>query len=165
MNWLAVLPRLTLGVAIMGALFVLVHCTIAQSSFALALPWYCFGFAEPPPSDLTQMILIPEWYALPTYGMLRAIDFGIGPLDSKVLGVAVAVAAFVAPLVLCFHDWSRMAPRAALSLLSVPLILIGIGWQAASSSSVMNPLPVQLLTLSYFLVFLVAFPLLARRRA
>ena len=31
--------------------------------------------------------IVPEWYFLPFYAMLRAITFNIGPIDSKLGGV------------------------------------------------------------------------------
>jgi len=48
-------------------------------------------------------------------------------------------------------------------LLAVPAILIGLGWCAARTPTEPNIWAMQALTLAYFAVFLVAFPLLARR--
>ena len=31
--------------------------------------------------------IVPEWYLLPFYAILRAFDFNIGPIDSKLAGV------------------------------------------------------------------------------
>jgi quinol-cytochrome oxidoreductase complex cytochrome b subunit len=32
--------------------------------------------------------IVPEWYYLPFYAILRAITFNIGPIDSKLGGVS-----------------------------------------------------------------------------
>ena len=46
--------------------------------------------------------IVPEWYFLPFYAMLRAITFNIGPIDSKLGGVLVM---FGSILVLFFVPW------------------------------------------------------------
>lgn len=46
--------------------------------------------------------IVPEWYLLPFYAILRAIDFGLGPIDAKLLGV---IAMFGSIAVLFFLPW------------------------------------------------------------
>ncbi|MBD9449915.1 cytochrome b N-terminal domain-containing protein, partial [Rhizobium sp. RHZ01] len=46
--------------------------------------------------------IVPEWYFLPFYAMLRSITFNIGPIDSKLAGVLVM---FGAIIVLFFVPW------------------------------------------------------------
>ncbi|MEM8988165.1 MAG: cytochrome b N-terminal domain-containing protein [Pseudomonadota bacterium] len=46
--------------------------------------------------------IVPEWYFLPFYAILRAITFDIGPLEAKLLGV---MAMFGAIFVLVFIPW------------------------------------------------------------
>ncbi|MGO8484654.1 hypothetical protein AB9F39_35855, partial [Rhizobium leguminosarum] len=46
--------------------------------------------------------IVPEWYFLPFYAMLRSITFNIGPIDSKLGGVLVM---FGAIIVLFFLPW------------------------------------------------------------
>ena len=46
--------------------------------------------------------IVPEWYFLPFYAILRAITFNIGPIDSKLGGV---LAMFGAIAVLFFVPW------------------------------------------------------------
>ena len=46
--------------------------------------------------------IVPEWYFLPFYAMLRAITFNVGPIDSKLGGVLVM---FGSIIVLFFLPW------------------------------------------------------------
>jgi ubiquinol-cytochrome c reductase cytochrome b subunit len=46
--------------------------------------------------------IVPEWYFLPFYAILRAITFNIGPIDSKLGGV---LAMFGSIIVLFFLPW------------------------------------------------------------
>jgi ubiquinol-cytochrome c reductase cytochrome b subunit len=46
--------------------------------------------------------IVPEWYYLPFYAMLRAVTVNIGPIDSKLGGVLVM---FGAIIVLFFLPW------------------------------------------------------------
>ena len=56
----------------------------------------------PADSLKTPAHIVPEWYFLPFYAMLRAITFNIGPIDSKLGGV---LAMFAAIAVLFFVPW------------------------------------------------------------
>ncbi|MEJ0060927.1 MAG: hypothetical protein WDM79_15705 [Terricaulis sp.] len=115
---------------------------------------------------MTPAQIVPDWYLLPAFSVLRAISFDLGAVDSKSLGLLVLCAAFIAPLTLAFFDWPKTPMRAWASLLSIPAILVALGWAGAQSSSDPFVIPLtQILVLLYFLEFLVVFPLLARRRA
>jgi ubiquinol-cytochrome c reductase cytochrome b subunit len=46
--------------------------------------------------------IVPEWYLLPFYAILRAFDFNIGPIDSKLAGV---LAMFASIGILFFLPW------------------------------------------------------------
>jgi quinol-cytochrome oxidoreductase complex cytochrome b subunit len=46
--------------------------------------------------------IVPEWYLLPFYAILRAVTFDIGPIDAKLLGV---IAMFGSIIVLFFVPW------------------------------------------------------------
>jgi quinol-cytochrome oxidoreductase complex cytochrome b subunit len=156
--------RLALGVAIMGALLWVVYCGATQTIYALRCDWLCGPPAAPALDDplLTPPQIVPEWYTLPSYGMLRAITFGIGPLDAKWLGLIVAAAAFIAPLTLAFFNWSKTPARAFIPLIALPFVIGGLGYCAVQSGIHLNPWPLQILTAAYFAIF-AAFPLLARR--
>ncbi|MEL7481824.1 MAG: cytochrome b N-terminal domain-containing protein [Pseudomonadota bacterium] len=51
---------------------------------------------------VTPAHIVPEWYLLPFYAILRAITFDIGPIDAKLLGV---IAMFGSIAVLFFLPW------------------------------------------------------------
>jgi ubiquinol-cytochrome c reductase cytochrome b subunit len=52
--------------------------------------------------------IVPEWYLLPFYAILRAIDFNIGPIDSKLGGVLAMFASIGILFVLPWLDTSRV---------------------------------------------------------
>ena len=51
---------------------------------------------------VTPAHIVPEWYLLPFYAILRAITFNLGPIDAKLLGV---IAMFGSIAVLFFLPW------------------------------------------------------------
>ncbi len=90
----------------------------ATSKDALALVWFIafyawFVFYQPNflghPDNyieanplVTPAHIVPEWYFLPFYAILRAITFNIGPIDSKLGGV---IAMFASIAILAFLPW------------------------------------------------------------
>ncbi len=53
--------------------------------------------------------IVPEWYLLPFYAILRAFDFNIGPIDSKLGGVLAMFASIGVLFVLPWLDTSTRA--------------------------------------------------------
>jgi ubiquinol-cytochrome c reductase cytochrome b subunit len=52
--------------------------------------------------------IVPEWYLLPFYAILRAFDFNIGPIDSKLAGVLAMFASIGVLFLLPWLDTSRV---------------------------------------------------------
>ena len=52
--------------------------------------------------------IVPEWYFLPFYAILRAITFNIGPIDSKLGGVLAMFGAIAVLFVLPWLDTSKV---------------------------------------------------------
>ncbi len=52
--------------------------------------------------------IVPEWYLLPFYAILRAFDFNIGPIDSKLAGVVAMFASIGILFILPWLDTSRV---------------------------------------------------------
>jgi quinol-cytochrome oxidoreductase complex cytochrome b subunit len=52
--------------------------------------------------------IVPEWYLLPFYAILRAIDFNIGPIDSRLGGVLAMFASIAVLFILPWIDTSRV---------------------------------------------------------
>jgi ubiquinol-cytochrome c reductase cytochrome b subunit len=77
--------------------------------------------------------IVPEWYLLPFYAILRAFDFNIGPIDSKLAGVLAMFASILILFVLPWLDTSRVRsmryrPVARQFFIIFVLVCIGLGW-------------------------------------
>jgi quinol-cytochrome oxidoreductase complex cytochrome b subunit len=77
--------------------------------------------------------IVPEWYLLPFYAILRAFDFNIGPIDSKLAGVLAMFASIGVLFVLPWLDTSkvrsmRYRPIARLCFFIFVAVCIGLGW-------------------------------------
>ena len=109
--------------------------------------------------------IVPEWYYLPFYAILRAITFNIGPIDSKLGGV---LAMFGAIAVLFFVPWLDTSKvRSAVYRPWYKLFFwlfvanaIFLGWLGSRPAEGAYVIMSQLATLYYFGFFLVIMPLL-----
>src|SRR5690606_15642462 len=77
--------------------------------------------------------IVPEWYLLPFYAILRAFDFNIGPIDSKLAGVLAMFASIGILFVLPWLDTSRVRsmryrPIARQFFLVFVVVCIFLGW-------------------------------------
>jgi ubiquinol-cytochrome c reductase cytochrome b subunit len=77
--------------------------------------------------------IVPEWYLLPFYAILRAVDFNIGPIDSKLGGVIAMFASIAVLFVLPWLDTSRVRsmryrPIARQFFLIFVVVCIALGW-------------------------------------
>jgi ubiquinol-cytochrome c reductase cytochrome b subunit len=109
--------------------------------------------------------IVPEWYFLPFYAILRAITFNIGPIDSKLGGV---LAMFGAIAVLFFAPWLDTSKvRSAvyrpwygrLFWLFVANAVF-LGWLGSKPAEGWYVPAMQVSTLYYFAFFIVVMPLL-----
>ena len=109
--------------------------------------------------------IVPEWYFLPFYAILRAITFNIGPIDSKLGGV---LAMFGSIAVLFFLPWLDTSKvRSAVYrpwyklffwlFVADALILGWLGGKPAEGSYVFMA---QVATFFYFAFFLIILPVL-----
>jgi len=107
--------------------------------------------------------IVPEWYFLPFYAILRAITFNIGPIDSKLGGV---LAMFGSIAVLFFVPWLdtssvRSATYRPLYRLFFRLFVANalfLGWLGSRPAEGPYVVMSQLATLFYFAFFLVVMP-------
>ena len=125
--------------------------------------------------------IVPEWYFLPFYAILRAITFDIGPIDAKLGGVLAMFGAIAILFVLPWLDTSkvrsmRYRPLTRWFFIFFVIAALGLGWCGAK-----NPDDLvftmgtdadghavgfkflwlaQLLTAYYFAYFLVILPVL-----
>lgn len=114
-------------------------------------------------SEAISSVIAPEWYFVPFYSMLRAINFKIGFIGSTTSGVLTVIFAL---LVLFFVPWLDRSPipsayfrplyRVAFWLFIVNIILLGyLGYQTATPIAILLS---QISTAYYFLFFLVLMP-------
>ena len=121
---------------------------------------------------VTPAHIVPEWYFLPFYAMLRAITFDIGIfgvtiIDAKLGGV---IAMFGSILVLFFLPWldsskvrsARFRPIYKWFFWVLVLDCILLGYMGALPAEGINVLIAQLGTLYYFFHFLILLPLLGK---
>jgi ubiquinol-cytochrome c reductase cytochrome b/c1 subunit len=139
------------------------------SCFMLFYAWFIFympnylGDAEnyvPANPGVTPAHIVPEWYYLPFYAILRSIP-------DKLAGV---VAMFGAILILAFLPWldsaktrsSKYRPLAKQFFWIFVAVCIGLGYLGAQPPEGIYVIVGRILTVMYFAYFLVVLPLLAR---
>jgi ubiquinol-cytochrome c reductase cytochrome b/c1 subunit len=149
------------------------HATIKDlfgaSCFLLFYSWFIFympnylGDAEnyvPANPGVTPAHIVPEWYYLPFYAILRSIP-------DKLTGV---VAMFGAILILAFLPWldsaktrsSKYRPLAKQFFWIFVAVCIGLGYLGAQPPEGIYVIVGRILTVMYFAYFLIVLPLLAR---
>ena len=109
--------------------------------------------------------IVPEWYFLPFYAILRAITFNIGPIDSKLGGV---LAMFGAIAVLFFVPWLDTSkvrsavyrPWYKLFFWLFVVNSIFLGWLGSRPAEGAYVIMSQIATLYYFGFFLIVMPVL-----
>ena len=112
-----------------------------------------------PSQPAAPMRIVPEWYVLPYYAMLRAVTF------SKFGGLIAAGLALLAPIALAFSSWERMGLwRWTGFTWSVALTLLGLSWLGAQLAEGWVLPASQVFTATYFSLFLIVFHILARLR-
>jgi ubiquinol-cytochrome c reductase cytochrome b subunit len=77
--------------------------------------------------------IVPEWYLLPFYAILRAFDFNIGPIDSKTAGVFAMFLSIGVLFVLPWLDTSRVRsmryrPTARWCFVIFVVVCVTLGW-------------------------------------
>ena len=109
---------------------------------------------------VTPAHIVPEWYYLPFYAILRSIP-------SKLGGV---VAMFSAIIVLAFLPWldsskvrsSRYRPLAKQFFWIFVVVCLLLGWLGSKPAEGVYTLAARVLTFCYFAYFLIVLPVLAR---
>ncbi len=147
------------------------HSTI-KDTFFLALflivyAWFVFympnfmGHADnyiPANPSVTPAHIVPEWYYLPFYAILRAIP-------DKLMGVLALVASIV---ILAFLPWldtsrvrsARYRPKYRQFFWVFVIVCIGLGWLGGKPAEGGYVIAARILTFYYFAHFLLILPLL-----
>jgi ubiquinol-cytochrome c reductase cytochrome b subunit len=109
--------------------------------------------------------IVPEWYFLPFYAILRAITFNVGPIDSKLGGVLAMFGSIAVLFVLPWLDTSKVRsavyrPWYKLFFWLFVINAIFLGWLGSRPAEGIYTLMAQFSTTFYFAFFLVILPLL-----
>ncbi len=109
--------------------------------------------------------IVPEWYFLPFYAILRAITFNIGPIDSKLGGVLAMFGSIAVLFVLPWLDTSKVRsavyrPWYKLFFWLFVINAVMLGWLGSRPAEGIYPLMSLIGTIFYFAFFLVVLPLL-----
>ncbi len=109
--------------------------------------------------------IVPEWYFLPFYAILRAITFNIGPIDSKLGGVLAMFGAIAVLFVLPWLDTSKVRsavyrPWYKLFFWLFVINAIFLGWLGSRPAEGIYTLMAQFSTAFYFGFFIIILPLL-----
>jgi ubiquinol-cytochrome c reductase cytochrome b subunit len=147
--------------------FALVLFFIVFAWFVFYLPNYlghADNYIEANPM-VTPAHIVPEWYFLPFYAILRAITFDIGPLTSKLLGVLAMFAAIAILFVMPWLDTSKVRSAVYRPMYKIAFWLfvinaIFLGWLGAKPAEGIYTLLAQVSTVYYFGFFIVILPLL-----
>jgi ubiquinol-cytochrome c reductase cytochrome b/c1 subunit len=139
------------------------------SCFLIFFSWFIFympnylGDADnyiPANPGVTPAHIVPEWYYLPFYAILRSIP-------NKLAGV---IAMFSAILILCFLPWldsaktrsSKYRPLAKQFFWMFVVVCILLGYLGSQPPEGIYVIAGRILTVCYFAYFLIVLPLLAR---
>jgi quinol-cytochrome oxidoreductase complex cytochrome b subunit len=77
--------------------------------------------------------IVPEWYMLPFYAILRAIDFSVGPISAKLGGLMLMAGALGVLFILPWLDTSkvrsmRYRPVARWFFVFFVIVCVALGW-------------------------------------
>ena len=154
----------------LGVFMMIFAAVIFFSPNLLALP---DNYIEANPLS-TPAHIVPEWYFLPYYAMLRAITFDIGiPFTDIVLIPAKlggVITMFASLIVLCFLPWldsspvrsGRFRPVFKWFFLILLLDLIALTYLGSKPAEQPYVLAAQFATAFYFIYMLVILPLLGK---
>ncbi|GAA5109453.1 cytochrome b [Bartonella jaculi] len=153
--------------ALIKDIFAITIFLIFFSWFLFYMPDYMgqaenYSVADPLKAPLR---VVPEWYFLPFYAMLRAITFDIGILSSTFLG-AIVLAGSV--FVLIFVPWldrsticsARYRPIYKIFFWALIFDVVFLGWLGSREINHGILLWTQLATAYYFIFFLLVLPIL-----
>ncbi|MBL8576759.1 MAG: cytochrome b N-terminal domain-containing protein [Mesorhizobium sp.] len=147
---------------------------LAMVVFFIVFAWFVFympnylghpdNYIEANPMK-TPAEIVPEWYFLPFYAILRAITFNIGPIDSKLGGVLAMFSAIAVLFLVPWLDTSKVRsavyrPWYKVAFWVFAANAIFLGWLGSKPASGWYIPAMQISTILYFAFFLVVMPLL-----
>lgn len=114
---------------------------------------------------VTPAHIVPEWYFLPFYAILRAITFDIGPISSKLGGVLAMFGSIAVLFIMPWLDTSKVRSAVYRPWYKVFFWIfvanaVFLGWLGAKPAEGVYTFLAQLSSLYYFGFFIVILPLL-----
>jgi ubiquinol-cytochrome c reductase cytochrome b subunit len=109
--------------------------------------------------------IVPEWYFLPFYAILRAITFNVGPIDFKLGGVLAMFAAIAVLFIVPWLDTSKVRsasyrPWYKFFFWVFVANSIFLGWLGSKPAEGWYIPAMQISTVYYFAFFVIIMPLL-----
>jgi ubiquinol-cytochrome c reductase cytochrome b/c1 subunit len=139
------------------------------SVFMIMFAWFVFytpnflGHPDnyiPANPAVTPMHIVPEWYYLPFYAILRAVPNKLGGV--AMLGASIVILAFLPWLDRSKVRSARYRPRYRFFFWLFFLTCVGLGWLGSKPAEGVYVYAARALTVYYFAHFLVILPLLGR---
>ncbi len=109
---------------------------------------------------VTPTHIVPEWYYLPFYAILRAVPDKLGGV--ALLGASVVILAFLPWLDRSKVRSARYRPRYRFFFWLFVATCVGLGWLGSKPAEGVYVFAARILTIYYFAHFLVVLPLLGR---
>jgi ubiquinol-cytochrome c reductase cytochrome b/c1 subunit len=143
--------------------FFLVCFLILFAWFVFYLPNY-LGHPDnyiPANPAVTPTHIVPEWYYLPFYAILRAVPNKLGGV--ALLGASIVILAFLPWLDSSKVRSARYRPRYRFFFWLFVICCVGLGWLGSKPAEGIYVYAARVLTIYYFLHFIVILPLLGSR--
>ena len=154
--------------------FATIKDALGMAVFLLVFAYFIFfmpnflGHADnyiPADPLVTPAHIVPEWYYLPFYAILRAITFDLGPIDSKLGGVLAMFGSIIILFFLPWLDTSKVRsavyrPWYKLFFWIFVFNAILLGWLGAKPAEGVYTALAQAGTAYYFGFFIIIMPLL-----
>lgn len=148
-------------------IFALVVCLIVFAHMVFYAPNFLGHADNYIPADplVTPAHIVPEWYFLPFYAILRAITFDIGPISAQLGGVLAMFGSIAVLIFLPWLDTSKVRSAVYRPVYKVFLWIfvanaIFLGWLGAMPAEGIYIVLTQVSTAYYFGFFLILMPLL-----
>jgi ubiquinol-cytochrome c reductase cytochrome b/c1 subunit len=143
--------------------------SFAMIVFGVVFAWFVFYIPNylghpdnyiPANPDVTPPHIVPEWYYLPFYAILRAIPNKLGGVIALVASIAI----------LAFLPWldnsrvrsARYRPLYRQFFWLFVIVCVGLGWLGAKPAEGIYVIAARIFTIYYFAHFIIILPLLSR---